>query len=70
MFTEYTICLKPDVASYAIHTPRKVPLTLKNKNNSGMEELGAILEVSEPTKWCVRIMGIPKASGKAKYELR
>ena len=64
---EYTICLKLDAVPHAIHTPRKVPLPLKEaveKELGRVEELGLISKVSEPTEWCASMVVVPKASGK------
>ena len=66
---EYTIRLKPDAVPHAIHTPRKVPLPLKDaveKELRHMEELGVISKVSEPTEWCAGMVVVPKASGKVR----
>ena len=51
----YTIRLKPDAKSYALFTPRHIPIPLRSKVRNEldrMERLGVISKVETPTPWC------------------
>lgn len=51
---EYTIRLKEDAKPYALHTPRNVPLPLREKVREEldrMEEMGVVSKVNEPTPY-------------------
>ena len=63
---EYEIQLKPDAKPYALHTPRSVPLPLRDKVRKElerMESLGVISKVDEPTEWCAGMVVVPKKNG-------
>ena len=63
---EYTIRLKEDARPHALHTPRNVPLPLRDKVRKEldrMEEMGVISKVNEPTPWCAGMVVVPKKSG-------
>ena len=63
---EYMICLKEDARPHALHTPRNVPLPLRDKIREEldrMEEMGVISKVNEPTPWCAGMVVVPKKSG-------
>ena len=63
---EYTIRLKEDARPHALHTPRNVPLPLRDKVHEEldrMEEMGVISKVNKPTPWCAGMVIVPKKSG-------
>ena len=66
---EYKIELKPDAKPFALMTPRRVPLPLKEKVREEierMEKLGVIRKVEEPTEWCAGMVCVPKANKKVR----
>ena len=63
---EYTICLKEDARPHALHTPRNIPLPLRDKVHEEldrMEEMGVISKVNDPIPWCAGMVVVPKKSG-------
>ena len=59
----FEITIKPDAKPFAIHTPRKVPLPLRQKVQdelARMESLGVISKVDTPTPWCAGMVVVPK----------
>ena len=66
---EYTIKLKEGASPHALYTPRNVPLPLREKVKSELEEIeaiGVITKISEPTPWCAGMVVVPKKSGKVR----
>ena len=63
---EYRIQLKANAQSFALYTPRSIPLALKPKVHlelEQMEGLGVISRVNEPTPWCAAMVVVTKPSG-------
>ena len=59
---EYEIKLKSDAQPFAIMTPRRIPLPMKNKVKeelARMEKLGVIRKVDKPTNWCAGMVTVP-----------
>ena len=67
---EYKISLKPDAKPYALHTARRVPISMRKaveKELNRMEEsLGVISQIDEPLPWCAGMVVVPKPSGKVR----
>ena len=62
----YTIKLKVDARPFSIHTPRRVPFSLRKqveKELHLMESMGVISKVSDPTPWCAGMVAVMKKSG-------
>ncbi|KAL6490042.1 hypothetical protein MHYP_G00003870 [Metynnis hypsauchen] len=62
----YHIELEKDATPYALSTPRRVPLPLRDKVKEElerMESMGVISKVSSPTEWCAGMVVVPKPSG-------
>ena len=62
----YTMQLKEGVKPHALFTSRNVPLPLLEKVRQelqGMESLGVIANIEEPTSWCAAMIAVPKRSG-------
>ena len=60
---EFEITIRPDAKPFAIYTPRKVPLPLRQKVQNElahMESLGIISKVDIPTPWCAGMVVVPK----------
>ena len=63
----YTIKMKPNFKTYAIYTPRNVPLPLRAKMQTElrwMESMGVISKVEIPTPWCAGMVVMPKQNGE------
>ena len=63
---EYEIQLRPDSTPFALFTPRRVPLQLREKvakELERMESTGVISKVDAPTPWCAGMVVAPKKSG-------
>ena len=63
---EYNIRLKPDAAPFALFTPRRVPLPLRERVSEElhrMETMGVISRVDVPSPWCAGMVVAPKKSG-------
>ncbi|RXN12418.1 Retrovirus-related Pol poly from transposon opus [Labeo rohita] len=59
----YHIELEQGAVPYALSTPRRVPLPLRDKVREElerMERMGVISKVTEPTAWCSRMVVVPK----------
>ncbi|KAL0150323.1 hypothetical protein M9458_054431, partial [Cirrhinus mrigala] len=59
----YHIELEQGVVPYALSTPRRVPLPLRDKVREElerMERMGVISKVTEPTAWCSGMVVVPK----------
>ena len=66
---EFEIHLKDDAKPTALYTPRKIPFPLCEKVHQelqGMESLGVISKVEQPTEWCVGMVVIPKKDGNVR----
>ena len=66
MGEEYVIQLKPNAQTYAIYTPRQIPLQYHGKvmkELQRMEALGVISGVEEPTVRCSGMVSMPKKNG-------
>ncbi|UYV65862.1 K02A2.6-like [Cordylochernes scorpioides] len=62
----YKIKLKPGAKSYAVHTPRQVPIPLMEKLKTRLEELekaGIIAQVNVATEWCAPTVIAGKPNG-------
>ncbi|KAL7883346.1 hypothetical protein SRHO_G00010040 [Serrasalmus rhombeus] len=62
----YHIEVEKDATQYALSTPRRVPLPLRDKVKEEldrMESMGVISKVSSPTEWCAGMVVVPKPSG-------
>ena len=58
--------LKPGATSFALFTPQRVPLPLREKVSEElkrMETMGVISRVDTPTPWCAGMVVAPKKSG-------
>ena len=67
---EYTIKLEEGASPHVLYTPRNVPLPLREKVKSELEEIeaiGVITKISEPTPWCAGMVVVPKKSGKVRF---
>lgn len=63
---EYEIKLKENATPFALYAPRNIPIPLRHKVQQeldGMQKLGVIRKVSEPTPWCAGMVVVPKKSG-------
>ena len=63
---EYTIKLKQEATPYALHTARRVPISLRKKVEDEllrMQATGIISPVDDPSPWCVIMVVVPKPSG-------
>ena len=66
---EYKIPLKPDSKPYALHTARRVPISLRKeveREIKRMESLKVISPIDGPSQWCAGMVVIPKSSGKVR----
>ncbi|UYV79612.1 hypothetical protein LAZ67_18000031, partial [Cordylochernes scorpioides] len=62
----YEIKLKPGAKSYAVHTPRRVPIPLMEKLKTRLEELeraGIIAQANVATEWCAPTVIAGKPNG-------
>ncbi|XP_046396811.1 uncharacterized protein K02A2.6-like [Ischnura elegans] len=62
----YVIRIKDEAVPYAVSTPRRVPLPLRDKVEKEIEKMvgeGIITAVEEPTEWCAPMVVVPKADG-------
>ena len=60
------IRLKPGATMFALYTPRRVPLPLREKVSLELQEMvtmGVISPVDVPTPWCAGMVVAPKKSG-------
>jgi len=60
---DFEITIRPDAKPFAIFTPRKVPIPLRQKVQTElthMESLGIISKVDIPTPWCAGMVVVPK----------
>uniref|UniRef100_A0A8C8DRB5 ribonuclease H n=1 Tax=Oryzias sinensis TaxID=183150 RepID=A0A8C8DRB5_9TELE len=60
----YKIELEPGAVPYALSTPRRVPLPLRDavkEELKRMEKAGVISRVTQPTHWCAGLVVAPKA---------
>ncbi len=63
----YKIELEQGAIPYALSSPRRVPLPLRDKVEvelQRMESIGVISKVTKPTPWCAGLVVVPKAKGK------
>lgn len=63
-YSKYKIHLKDNVMPYAVSTPRRLALPLKDKVKhelDNLEALGVIKPVTKPTPWCSPIVVVPKS---------
>ena len=66
---DYQIKLKEDAVPFALFTPRRVPLPLREKVSAEldrMETMGVISKVDVPTPWCAGMVVAPKKSGSVR----
>ena len=66
---EYEIQLTPNAQPFAITSPRRIPLPMKDKVKveiARMEKLGVIRKVEQPTEWCAGMVTVPKPNGKVR----
>ncbi|XP_046391596.1 uncharacterized protein K02A2.6-like [Ischnura elegans] len=69
MTEPYVLRIKEGAAPYAVSTPRRVPLPLRDKVEAEikkMEAEGIITPVEEPTDWCAPMVVVPKADGSVR----
>ncbi|XP_056114034.1 uncharacterized protein K02A2.6-like [Rhinichthys klamathensis goyatoka] len=60
----YKIELEPGAVPYALSSPRRVPLPLRDKVQAElkrMEDMGVVSKVTQPTPWCAGMVVAPKA---------
>ena len=65
----YTIRLQENAQPFAISTPRRLPIPMKEKNQEELkklEKLDIIRPVETPTDWCAPIVAVPKSNGKVR----
>ena len=63
---DYQISLKEGAKAHALHTPRHVPIPLRDKVRvelNRMEAMGVISKIDESTEWCAGMVIVPKKSG-------
>lgn len=63
----YKIELEPAAVPYALSSPRRVPLPMRDKVQAELKrvkDMGVISKVTQPTPWCVGMVVVPKAQGK------
>jgi len=66
---EYKIPLKPTFKPYALHTARRVPISLRKEVEREIkrkESLKVISPIDGPSQWCAGMVVIPKPSGKVR----
>ena len=62
----YKIKLREGAKPYALHTPRHIPIPLRQQVKEEldrMERIGVISQVEEPTQWCAGMVVVPKKTG-------
>ena len=65
---EFRIHLRDDAQPFCVTTPRRVPLSLRDKLEEELKRLeteGIIRRVTEPTEWCAPIVVAPKKDGRS-----
>ena len=65
---EFRIYLRDDAQPFCVTTPRRVPLSLRDKLEEELNRLetgGIIRRVTEPTEWCAPIVVAPKKDGRS-----
>ena len=65
---EFRIHLRDDAQPFCVTTPRRVPLSLRDKLGEELKRLeteGIIRRVTEPTEWCAPIVVAPKKDGRS-----
>lgn len=68
----YKIELEPDAVPYALSSPRRVPLPLRDTVRAEldrMEKMGVISKVTQPTPWCAGLVVVPKPKAKIPVRL-
>ena len=58
----HEIKLLPNSKPFALYTPRRVPLPLREKVKAElnrMESIGVISKVNEPSAWCAGMVAVP-----------
>ncbi|KAL0148076.1 hypothetical protein M9458_056616 [Cirrhinus mrigala] len=68
----YTIELEPSAVPYALSSPRRVLLPMRDKVRAElkcMEDMGVISKVIQPTPWCAGMVVVPKAQGKIRLSV-
>ena len=66
---EYSIKLREGAKPFALTVPRQldIPLMKQMKDEiERIEQLGEIVQVSEPTKWCAGMVVVPKVNNKVR----
>ena len=66
---QYSIHLQADAKPLCLYTPRRVPLSFRQKVKEElyrMETLGVISKVDEPTKWCSGMVAVSKKTGSVR----
>ena len=66
---DYTIELYDDAKPFALTTSRRVAIPLLKsvrQELKGMEELGVIEKVNQPTEWCAGMVVVPKANSRVR----
>ena len=66
---EYTIELQEGAKPFALTVPRRVAVPLMKpvkEELKGMEQLGVIARVSQPTDWCAGMVVVPKPNHKVR----
>lgn len=65
----YKIKLKPDSVPFAISSPRRIPIPLRQKTEAEIKTMvanGIIVPVNTPTEWCSPIVVVPKSDGSVR----
>ena len=69
MKDEYEIKLKPDAKPYSLFSARRVPIPMREKVKTELQQMeaaGVISKVDGPTSWCAGMVVVPKKSGEVR----
>jgi hypothetical protein len=66
LMDNYETRLESDAITYALTTPRRVPLPLLPKVEAELQcmvDLGVVSKIDMPTEWCASMVVVPKQNG-------